>query len=200
MDDGVFLATQEMGSRTLGMTPVRARHPFPPGKMVFQRDGFGGRIKADRAGHEHLRRGTGKVFRVRRALGHGDVTGGADKFFKLLVRDLGGVHPETIHAHFVQRSLIRLTVGCAHLEGAGWHPDHAVGPTRVGGGGGAGNFSRHRIGRSQQGGAAARFLIAPHPEKSAERDRYEHSGHGSGKNPPWQVVRILIFNHEWAEP
>jgi len=69
--------------------------------MVVERDWMTGWSEHDSAGDEVLRWRAGKIFGARRALRDRHIVCGLDEFRKLLIGDLGGIHPEAIHVDTV---------------------------------------------------------------------------------------------------
>ena len=88
------------------MLPIRAFHVAPPAVMIVKRDMRRRRREYDRPGHEILRRRIGKLRRRGRALGDCHITTGLDERCKLVVRDLGSIHPEAIDVDAMNRSRV----------------------------------------------------------------------------------------------
>ena len=74
--DRMILAALRCAARPLGMPPVRARRVAPPLQRIVERHRPSRRREHRRAGDQLVARHAGKVLRVGRPLGDGDVAGG----------------------------------------------------------------------------------------------------------------------------
>src|SRR5512146_1576875 len=124
MHDGIVFAVLTTTLRPFRVTPVGPVHIVPPLKVVVELHGMIWRREDHRSGDKVLRRWTGKIFHARRTLCNGHIAGRADKPVELLDRDLGLVHPETIHVHTVPGLGVWKLVR-AHPEFAARNPYHS---------------------------------------------------------------------------
>jgi hypothetical protein len=95
------------------MTPVRIVDPGPPLEVIVERHGMIGRSEHHGTRFEIFGRRSGVVRSRRCSLRHGDVLRLLDEARELLVGDLGGIHPESVDGHAMDRARVRR---CLHAD------------------------------------------------------------------------------------
>jgi hypothetical protein len=92
--------------------------------MVVERHWMIGWRKNDGSGHQIFGWSTGKIFRARLPLRHGQVTCLLYEPGKLFVRHVSFVYPEAIHIHAVDGARINRSVHANFIDGRWIHCAH----------------------------------------------------------------------------
>ena len=111
-------------SGAIRLPPVCAELEFPPLRPVAKVDRAGGRAEHQRAGAEHVREGAGIVLRIRGNLRERHVSGRADEFAELPVRNRRLVNPECLDFHPMRRRLLRVMGIRPHAKDPGRNMRH----------------------------------------------------------------------------
>jgi hypothetical protein len=82
-------------------------------------------VKEHGAGHKILGRRAREIRGIERALGERLIASLIHKARELFVRDLVPIHPEAIHAYFVNGPLFGIEVFRTHAERPAGYPSHA---------------------------------------------------------------------------
>src|SRR3954451_10174904 len=96
----------ETGSRTarpIRALPTGAELECPPRAPVAQIHGMLRRIKYQRAGFQHMGKGSRVILRVRRDLRIGDIPRLSDEVAEFAVGDRSAIDPESVNVHRVDR-------------------------------------------------------------------------------------------------
>lgn len=134
-DDGVVVFSFDVRFEAGGVLPgssVFKTPPLPFGAFALEFDGSGWAGEDESTGLERFGRGFGEVFDRPAFFGLGLVAGGIDEFFKLGVRDFGGVDIEATDGDFVNGAFFGVVGEFGVFLGAtgvgfSFDEDHAIG-------------------------------------------------------------------------
>ena len=127
MGHRMIKATAQRRVRTARVPPVGAGHVRPPLVRVTKVHRMRRRREHYRNRYQQGRVGTGIHGRVRGPLGHRPVPGGLDEDLELGIGHRMRVHPESVDADRVGRSLLGVVAVRPHDEPATGNPHHVVG-------------------------------------------------------------------------
>ena len=124
--DRVAVEAVQAAARALGVAPLGARHPGPPGPVVVEADPPGRWREHQRPRDQLVGGGVREGGGVRRRLRHGRVPGGPDEPTELRHRHRVLVHPEPVGPRLVDRALLGVELLGAHEERAARDPHHVL--------------------------------------------------------------------------